>query len=204
VTASDLDELQEALLAGSVVAVPTDTVYGLAVDPRVPGAVGRLFASKRRPDLLALPVLIAEPTELADLAEITPTATRLAALFWPGPLTMVLRRRPWIAFELGGDPATIGIRCPANSIVRELLRRTGPLAVTSANLHGETPLHSPAEVREHFGTGVSLVLDGGRCDGVPSTVVSLLGPDPECLREGGLPFAEIAAAASRDVPRTGR
>ncbi len=201
---SDLDEFQEALLAGSVVAVPTDTVYGLAVDPRVPGAVGRLFAAKRRPDLLALPVLIAEPTELADLAEITPAATRLAALFWPGPLTMVLRRRPKIAFELGGDPATIGIRCPANSIVRELLRRTGPLAVTSANRHGETPLHSPVEVREHFGAGVSLVLDGGRCDGVPSTVVSLLGPDPECLREGALPFAEIAAAAKRDVPRTGR
>lgn len=193
---SKLDEVEEALLDGEVVAVPTDTVYGLAVDPRLPGAVDRLFALKQRPGQLPLPILIADPAGLADLAETTSAAGRLASRYWPGPLTLVLLRRPGVIFDLGGDPATIGLRCPANSLLRGLLRRIGPLAVTSANRHGEPPLHTADEVREHFGAGVVAVLDGGRCDGRPSTVISLTGPDAKCLREGALSFAELAAIAA--------
>jgi tRNA A37 threonylcarbamoyladenosine synthetase subunit TsaC/SUA5/YrdC len=100
-----------------------------------------------------------------------------------------------VSFELGGDPLTIGLRCPSHGLVRDLLRRTGPLAVTSANRHGEAPLHSAAEVTAHFGTGVVAVLDGGRCEGRPSTVVSLTGGEPQCLREGDLAFSELLAAA---------
>jgi tRNA threonylcarbamoyl adenosine modification protein (Sua5/YciO/YrdC/YwlC family) len=196
VSRSAPDGLEEALREGSVVAVPTDTVYGLAVDPRVAGAVERVFATKGRPGGMALPVLIADPGGLADLAEKSPVADRLASHYWPGPLTLVLRRRREVAFDLGGDPLTIGLRCPAHSMLRDLLRRSRPLAVTSANRHGEPPLCTAAEVREHFGDAVKWVLDGGRCDGQPSTVISLLGPDCECLREGALPFAEIAAVAS--------
>ncbi len=192
----DLDALEEALAAGKVVAVPTDTVYGLAVDPRLPGAVDRIFALKRRPEQFQLPVLIADPTGFVDLAEATATAQRLISRFWPGPLTLVLQRRSGVGFDLGGDRATIGLRCPANSFLRELLRKTGPLAVTSANRHGEAPLHTCDEVREHFGAGVTAVLDGGRCDGRPSTVISLTGTDAKCLREGALSFAEIAAVAA--------
>jgi tRNA A37 threonylcarbamoyladenosine synthetase subunit TsaC/SUA5/YrdC len=81
-------------------------------------------------------------------------------------------------------------------LLRELLRRSGPLAVTSANRHGEAPLHSAGEVREHFGAGVGAVLDGGRCDGTPSTVISLAGAELKCLREGALAFAEIALVAA--------
>ena len=195
---SELDDLEEALAAGCVVAVPTDTVYGLAVDPRTPGAVGRIFAVKGRPEQLALPVLIADPAGLASLAVVTPIAEQLASRYWPGPLTLVVARRPEVSFDLGGDPATIGLRCPASSMTRELLRRTGPLAVTSANRHGESPLHTAAEVRERFGSEVASVLDGGRCDGRPSTVVSLVGSDLQCLREGALPFAEIAAASAAE------
>jgi tRNA threonylcarbamoyl adenosine modification protein (Sua5/YciO/YrdC/YwlC family) len=192
----ELDVLGKQLAAGKVVAVPTDTVYGLAVDPRAPGAVDRVFALKQRPEHLQLPVLIADPTGLVDLADATPAVQRLISRYWPGPLTLVLPRRSGVVFDLGGDPATIGVRCPGNPLLRGLLRRTGPLAVTSANRHGEVPLHTAAEVREHFGTGVVAVLDGGRCDGRPSTVISLIGTRASCLREGTLSFAELAAIAA--------
>lgn len=108
----------------------------------------------------------------------------------------MLPRRPGSGPKLGGDPTTIGLRCPADPLVRGLLRLSGPLAVTSANRHGEAPLHSAKEVRERFGTGVAAVLDGGRCDGVSSTVISLIGPEPECLREGALDLGEIVAVAA--------
>ena len=195
-SSSELDEVEAALAAGEVVAVPTDTVYGLAVDPRLAGAVERVFALKKRPELFQLPVLIADPTGLVDLAEATPATLRLTSRYWPGPLTVVLPRRAGVALDLGGDPATIGLRCPASSLLRELLRRSGSLAVTSANRHGEAPLHSAGEVREHFGAGVGAVLDGGRCDGTPSTVISLAGAELKCLREGALAFAEIALVAA--------
>ena len=187
--------LVEALAAGKVVAVPTDTVYGLAVDPRLAGAVDRVFALKQRPEQFQLPVLIADPAGLVDLAEATAAAERLISRYWPGPLTLVLPRRSGIAFDLGGDSATIGLRCPANSLLRELLRSTGPLAVTSANRHGEAPLRTADEIRGHFGAAVTAVLDGGRCDGRPSTVISLTGAGVKCLREGALLFAELAAIA---------
>jgi tRNA threonylcarbamoyl adenosine modification protein (Sua5/YciO/YrdC/YwlC family) len=192
----ELDVLVEALAAGKVVAVPTDTVYGLAVDPRLAGAVDRVFALKQRPEQFQLPVLIADPAGLVDLAEATAAAERLISRYWPGPLTLVLPRRSGIAFDLGGDSATIGLRCPANSLLRELLRSTGPLAVTSANRHGEAPLRTADEVRGHFGAAVTAVLDGGRCDGRPSTVISLTGAGVKCLREGALLFAELAAIAA--------
>jgi len=191
----ELDVLVEALAAGKVVAVPTDTVYGLAVDPRLAGAVDRVFALKQRPEQFQLPVLIADPAGLVDLAEATAAAERLISRYWPGPLTLVLPRRSGIAFDLGGDSATIGLRCPANSLLRELLRSTGPLAVTSANRHGEATLRTADEVRGHFGAAVTAVLDGGRCDGRPSTVISLTGAGVKCLREGALLFAELAAIA---------
>jgi tRNA threonylcarbamoyl adenosine modification protein (Sua5/YciO/YrdC/YwlC family) len=192
-TFSDLDGTEAALRAGGVAAIPTDTVYGLAVDPKVPGAVDRLFAVKGRPEELALPVLIADPTGIAELAKPTGAAAELASRYWPGPLTIVLERRADLSFELGGDPATIGLRCPASAMVRRLLRRTGPLAVTSANRHGEPPLHTAADVLERFGDEVNAVLDGGSCNGRPSTVVSLTGTSPRCLRAGAVPFEEIVS-----------
>lgn len=192
-TFSNLDSTEAVLRSGGVAAIPTDTVYGLAVDPNVPGAVDRLFAVKGRPEELALPVLIADPTGVADLAKPTGAAAKLASRFWPGPLTIVLERRPDLNLDLGGDPATIGLRCPASATVRRLLRRTGPLAVTSANRHGEPPLHTAEEVLEHFGGDVPAVLDGGTCNGRPSTVVSLTGASPRCLRAGAVPFEEIVS-----------
>ena len=191
-----LDEVVQLLEEGNVVAVPTDTVYGLAVDPRRPGAVGRVFALKKRPEQFALPVLISSPGEAEGLGEATPAAARLISAYWPGPLTLVMPRRAGVSLDLGGDPSTIGLRCPANDLVRGLLRRTGPLAVTSANGHGEAPLHTAQQVRERFGEGLAAVLDGGRCDGRASTVVSLIGAEVTCLREGELAFDELRTLAA--------
>ncbi len=192
----ELARAAELLAEGRVVAVPTETVYGLAVDPRHEGAVASLFALKGRPESVALPVLIAEPGDAEDLAILDERARALIDRYWPGPLTLVLRRRPGALLHLGGDAASIGLRCPAHLITRRLIAVTGPLAVTSANRHGGSPARSAEEVAALFGRALELVVDGGRCDGDPSTVVSLLGDSSggdglERLRQGAIPLEEI-------------
>ncbi len=201
----------EALAEGSVVAVPTDTVYGLAVDPCRPEAVERLFALKQRPADVALPVLVAGSDQVEALARPLETAAQaLAGRFWPGPLTLVVPRRPGFAVDLGGRRSarrTVGIRWPDHQLVQELCRRLGPLAVTSANIHGSAPATRAEQVAQAFaGAGQPVViLDGGVCDGVPSTVVECRGPTSRCLREGALPWNEILDhRPGRPAPGGGR
>jgi L-threonylcarbamoyladenylate synthase len=188
-----------ALADGAVVAVPTDTVYGLAVDPSQPDAVARLFALKGRPDDVPVPVLVAGPEQVAEVAGVLePAAADLAARFWPGPLTLVVPRRPEFTVDLGGPTAvrrTVGVRRPDHPVVVALCELLGPLAVTSANLHGAVPATSAAGVvREFAGSARPMVvLDGGRCDGVPSTVVECRGWGSRCLREGALAWADVRA-----------
>jgi tRNA threonylcarbamoyl adenosine modification protein (Sua5/YciO/YrdC/YwlC family) len=185
----------QALAAGLVVALPTDTVYGLAVDPAQHGAADRLFAVKRRPRGVELPVLVADIEQALSLAGApAPWVRRLMEQFWPGPLTLVVARRPDLQIDLGDDRATIGLRCPDHPVPRALCRLAGSLAVTSANHHGQSPLSTASEVAEVFGSEVEVILDGGRCAGVPSTVVDGTGPEPRCLREGGLDWDRIASA----------
>ena len=188
----------DALAAGLVVAIPTDTVYGLAVDPSVPGATEALFALKSRPVDVALPVLVADVAQadgLAGPAGLSPAARLLTGRFWPGGLTIVTARRTGIEWDLGGDPHTIGLRCPGHVTVRTLCGRVGPLATTSANRHSATPLVTADEVRAVFGAAVP-VLDGGRCDGLPSTVVDTTTEPPRLLREGALSWDEVLGALS--------
>jgi L-threonylcarbamoyladenylate synthase len=197
VSGAPLDAVVGALKRGEVVGIPTDTVYGLAVDPSVAGAASRLFAAKGRPETVPLPVLVADAKQLFALArELSPEARALAERYWPGPLTLVLRRSPKAAhLELGGDPGTIGLRCPENEVALALLRDAGPLAVTSANRHGEPPLHTAAEVRDAFGEALAGVVDGGRCDGTPSSVVRVTGGRLELIRAGAIPFEDLEACA---------
>jgi L-threonylcarbamoyladenylate synthase len=197
VSGAPLNAVVEALKRGEVVGIPTDTVYGLAIDPNLAGAAGRLFAVKGRPETVPLPMLVADAKHLFALArELSPEARALAERYWPGPLTLVLPRSPKAAhLELGGDPATIGLRCPDNEVALALLREAGPLAVTSANRHGEPPLHTAAEVRESFGAALTGVLDGGRCDGTPSSVVRVTGGPLELIRAGAIAFEELEACA---------
>ena len=215
------------LAAGGVIALPTDTVYGLAARVDRPRALAGIFVAKGRPGDLALPVLVGRWRQVhAVAAEWPRTASMLAARFWPGPLTVVVPSRPEIGTLLGGDGTTVGIRRPAHRFVRSLCAAAGPLAVTSANRHGQPPCTSAEEVLAAFSGAVApgapgarapdtpgapgppaecagspppdgallMVVDGGRCDGLPSTVVDCTRPIPRCLREGAVPWAWVEAA----------
>ncbi len=185
-----------ALSAGQVVGIPTDTVYGLAVAPLVEGATAQVFAVKRRPAGVDLPVLVADAAQARSWAAAwPPEADRLAGLFWPGALTIVVARRPDLAgIALGERAATVGLRWPDHPVPVALCGQLGPLATTSANRHGEPPLTTAAEVRDVFGVEVPVVIDAGTCAGAPSTVVECTGGAVRLLREGKIPWADIQAA----------
>ena len=185
-----------ALASAQVVGLPTDTVYGLAADPFSIGAADRLFRLKRRPREVDLPVLVADEDQALALATAVPAAARrLMERFWPGPLTLVLPRDPDLRADLGTDEATVGVRCPAHPVPLGLCQAHGPIATTSANLHGQPTATTAAEVAAVFGDSVAVVLDGGPCAGAPSTVADCTGEEPRLLRQGRLPWDEVLAAA---------
>jgi tRNA threonylcarbamoyl adenosine modification protein (Sua5/YciO/YrdC/YwlC family) len=187
-----------ALRRGLVVALPTDTVYGIGALPDVPGATDRLFELKGRSAAVPIAVLCADAAQalaLTDPAELGEDVQRIADRLWPGPLTLVLRRRPGLGYSLGEPAGTVGVRCPDHDLVRALAAEVGPIAVTSANRHGEPTPPTAPEVAALFGDGVALVLDGGRCAAPPSTVVDASGPAWRLLREGEIPLSTVETAA---------
>jgi L-threonylcarbamoyladenylate synthase len=190
-----LELAAEALRAGEVVVVPTDTVYGLVARPDDPNAVAKVFALKRRPERVPLQVLVADRAQADELAAsgLGPVAAQLAERFWPGGLTIVVARRPGIELHLGEAGHTVGLRCPDHGFVRALCRRVGPLAATSANVHGDATPNDAAEIARLLGPGVALVVDGGPCSGVASTVVAVEADDavPRLIRHGALRFEEL-------------
>jgi L-threonylcarbamoyladenylate synthase len=190
---STLEVIVGELDAGRAVVVPTDTVYGLAGSLRAPGSVASLFRIKGRPRDKAIPVLAHELAALEAIASFNERA-RAAARLWPGPLSIVLPRAPGFTADLGGTGATVAVRVPAHPLVLELLSITGPLAVTSANLSGRPPLTTAEDARRVFPSGLA-VLDGGTCDGEPSTVLDLTG-EPRVLRAGPLDDADLQAVMS--------
>lgn len=195
----------EALRDGLVVGIPTDTVYGLAVDPFAVGAADRVFEAKRRPRDVSLPVLVASVEQALSLATaVPPAAEALMARYWPGPLTVVLPRRPGLAADLGDDDVTVGVRCPDHPVPLALCAKAGPLATTSANLHGAPTSETADEVAAVFGAAVPIVIDGGRASGPPSTVVDCTGLEPRLLREGRVPWADVVALVASVAGRAGR
>lgn len=195
--ASAIETAIAALAAGHVVAIPTDTVYGLAVDAALPGAADRLFAAKRRPREVQLPVLVADVEQaLALTTDVPPYARRLMERFWPGGLTLVLPRKNGVTADLGAGESTIGVRAPNHPVPRALCAGVGALATTSANLHGQDTLPTPLAIAEAFGDAVPVVLDAGPCEGLPSTVVDCTGPEVKLLRQGVVPWEAIVSAAA--------
>ena len=183
-----------ALAQGLPIGVPTDTVYGLAVDPFRPGATDRIFAAKRRPREVSLPVLVSGVDQALSIATAVPDlALALMARYWPGPLTLVLPAKPGTGVDLGDDELTVGVRCPDHLVPNALAASVGPLATTSANPHGAPPMETAEAVATCFGDAVPVILDGGICSGHPSTVVDCTGHDLKLLREGRIPWAELVA-----------
>ncbi len=192
-------EAVELLRAGGIVAVPTDTVYGIAADMALPDAIERLFAAKGRPPEKAVAVLLADAAQAGELGVVSPAAAALATRFWPGGLTLVLPVRPEARLPrvLAGGAPTIGVRVPDHPAPRALAAALGPLPTTSANRSGEPDARDAAEILERLGDSLALVLDGGPVRGGPaSTVVDCTLEWPSVLREGAIPSADIAAALS--------
>lgn len=192
--AGSIDRAAEELAGGLVIALPTDTVYGIAVAPTVPGATDRLFAAKGRPRAVVLPVLVASVADVDALAVVTPAARLLMDRFWPGALTLVMRRAPGVDFDLGDEGTTIGLRCPADPVARAVCEVAGPIATTSANRHGEPTATDADGVVAALGDTVALVLDDGPRMGMASTVADCTGHSPTVLREGALAWSHVLAA----------
>jgi len=194
-----LEEAARCLRDGGLVAFPTDTLYGLGAVATQERAVERLFEAKERPGDRPLPIFIASAADVDSVAtEVSQPARRLMETFWPGGLTLVLRRHPrFHSLALaGGD--TVAVRVPAHPVALELLRRVGePLTGTSANLSGRRGPRTAGEVRRQLGGRVDLIVDGGPCPGgVESTVVDCTVDPPRVLREGAVPAERVATALS--------
>ena len=202
-------EAVELLRAGLIVAVPTDTVYGIAADLSLPDAIERLFAAKGRPPERAVAVLLADAVQASVLGVMGPAASLLAERFWPGGLTLVLpvRSEARLPGVLAAGAPTIGVRVPDHPAPRAIAAVLGPLPTTSANRSGEADARDAAEIAERLGSAVALVLDGGPIRGGPaSTVVDCSVALPVVLRAGAIPPAEIAAALdeagiAHEIPR---
>ena len=202
-SASEPDAIQqvlEVLQQGGLVAIPTDTVYGLGALVFDVAAVERIYTAKGRPGEKAIPVLIGDPLELEKIVlEIPENAAILAEHFWPGPLTLVFPKLPGLPAAVASG-ATIGVRIPDHRLARALLQQTGPMAVSSANLSGMPNPMTAGEVMEQLDERIDLILDGGRTPGgMPSTVVDCTGQDPQILREGPISKAEIMRILGRDL-----
>ena len=193
---SDIDQALAVLRAGGLVAIPTETVYGLAADVSNPDAVRRIFAVKHRPVDHPLIVHIATADQLGDwAATIPPTAAVLADSCWPGPLTLLVPRATRVLDVVTGGLPTVGVRVPAHPLTLELLDRFGGgLAAPSANRFGRVSPTTAAHVRADLGNEVDFVLDGGPCPiGVESTIVDCTVDPPQVVRPGGIPSEHIAA-----------
>ncbi len=197
VSESEMDAAVAALQRGEVVGLPTETVYGLAGDASNEDAVRRIFAAKERPADHPLIVHLASVEQLGNWARDIPEhAHTLASAFWPGPLTLILKRATTVSDLVTGAQDTVGIRVPNHPVALTLLRKFGgALAAPSANRFGHVSPTTAAHVRDEFGDSVPIVLDGGPCRiGIESTIVDLSGDKPRVLRPGQISAEAIAQA----------
>lgn len=191
-----VQEAAAILRRGGLVAFPTETVYGLGADAANPEAVARIFAAKGRPADHPVIVHIGSAAQLEQWAsDIPPAASQLAQRFWPGPLTLILKRHPRVSDAVTGGQDTIGLRVPGHPLALALLSAFGGgIAAPSANRFGRVSPTAAAHVREELGEAVDCILDGGDCQvGIESTILDLSGGAPRLLRPGAITAAEIEA-----------
>ena len=195
--APQLDAIEEAakwIMVGGIVALPTDTLYGLAVDPFNRDAVARLFDVKGRPADRAMPLIAADIDQIAaHCGALPPIAERLARRYWPGPLTLVVSAPPALSREVTGSGSTVAIRVPNDDIARAVCGRCGrPVTATSANVSGEPATAEPDVVEQTLGDRIDFLLDTGPTrGGPPSTIVDVTTTPPTLIRAGAIPWNEL-------------
>lgn len=202
VSTVEIDNAVAALRAGKLIALPTETVYGLGADARNPDALRRIFAAKERPTDHPLIVHIASVDQLSDWArEIPESARLLAEAFWPGPLTLIFKKAPDVLDLITGNQDTVGVRIPSHPVAHALLAAFGGgVAAPSANRFGRISPTTAEAVREELGFAVDVVLDGGQSEvGVESTIVDVTGDAPVILRPGMITAAQITAVLQQAV-----
>jgi tRNA threonylcarbamoyl adenosine modification protein (Sua5/YciO/YrdC/YwlC family) len=192
--------------AGGLVVLPTDTVYGLGTDAFSPEAVTTLLSAKGRGRSMPPPVLVGSVRAASALTEtLGAFGQDLIDEFWPGPLTLVLKASSTLAWDLGDTNGTVAVRMPLHPVALELLRRTGPLAVSSANKTGSPAATTVDEAEGQLGDMAGVYLDSGPCaDNVPSTIVDLTSSVPRVLRAGAVSIDRLRKVATViDIPATG-
>lgn len=211
--AEALSAAANAVQGGRVIVVPTDTVYGIAADAFSAGGVRALLAAKGRSRQMPPPVLVYDASVLPGLADrISSDAQALADAFWPGALTLICHAQPSLTWDLGETKGTVALRVPDDELTIELLRQTGPLAVSSANKTGRTAATTAEEANIQLGENVNLIIDGGprplnREEGVvaedvaPSTIIDCTGEIPVLVREGAISLAQIKEVAPTTITR---
>jgi L-threonylcarbamoyladenylate synthase len=186
-----------AVLSGELVVLPTDTVYGVGADAFSPAAVTRLLAAKGRGREKPPPVLVGSVRAASALVDdLGPWGQQLIDEFWPGGLTIVCRAQRTLNWDLGDTKGTVAVRMPEDLVTLELLRETGPMAVTSANLTGKPAATTAQQAQEQLGDAVAVYLDGGpSAGGLASTIVDLTGDVPRMLRQGAISIGRLREIA---------
>ncbi|MEV0582213.1 L-threonylcarbamoyladenylate synthase [Nonomuraea sp. NPDC050310] len=191
--AAGLIEAAAAVRLGDLVVMPTDTVYGIGCDAFIHASVQKLLDAKGRGRDMPPPVLVGTVRAATALVEdMGPYGQDLIDAFWPGPLTIVCKANRALSWDLGDTKGTVAIRMPLHAVALDLLKETGPMAVSSANRSGAPAATTAANAEEQLGESVSVYLDGGPCsDDVPSTIVDLTSAIPRLLRKGAIPVEKL-------------
>jgi L-threonylcarbamoyladenylate synthase len=198
--AAVLRDAAAVIQSGDVVAIPTDTLYGLAADPFSRAAVERVFVAKGRPAERALPLVAADLEQIeSQIGILHPDARRLADAYWPGPLTLLLPRPRTMPEEVTGGLALVGVRVPAHAVARGLCGAAGrPLTATSANPSGAPASADPDDIERTMGGAVPLLIDAGRTPGgPPSTIVDVSEREPRLIRAGAISWEDVQACLGR-------
>lgn len=199
---NSLDEVAEIIKNNGVVAVPTETIYGLSANGLDVVAIEKIYEAKGRPETKPISLFVKDMMDAENFcADIPKSAYSLAEKFWPGPLTMIFKCKENVPDILTAGGDTVGVRCPDNQLTFTLLRLTGlPLTGTSANLSGMPNANDLNEVLSYFDGKIEGVIDGGKCGGgVPSTVLDMTSVKPKILRAGGVSKSEIEAVLNMEI-----
>lgn len=198
----DISYAAELITSGKLVAVPTETVYGLSADGLCESAVEEIYNVKGRPETKPISLLVSDMNSAEDFCKDIPKeAYVLADKFWPGPLTMILFKKDIVPNIVTAGGKTVGVRCPAHPLTLELLKKCKrPLATPSANISGQPSPKSVADVAQYFDGKIPCIVDGGACSvGIESTIVDMTCIPPKILRHGGLSQADIENTLGMEI-----